>query len=439
MSVKDFNSVPSDILLTLDPMTVKVSETQKRYRKDMGDLRELANSIIQNGQIQPIVITRETHTLVAGGRRLAACVLAQIPIKAIYADTVDPLKLREIEIEENIKRKAFTPAEEVMAVQELHSMKVAQFGVKVQNTDNGGWSIADTAALLGKSRASVMGDLNLADMVKQFPQLASAKKKTEIANAAKGLDRLSSVMSTITENEGKIIPGTLLWNIRHHDALIDMAEQADSSIDILLTDPPYGINIDKTAASAGGTTGGDNLSGFVFDDSTDNALALYRVLATQSFRFTTSQAHAYVFIGPEFFHLLRSIFIEAGWLVHVKPLIWIKRTTGQCNVPHAWPSSCYEMLMYARKPDSRLIMEGRPDWFECDPVLTKTHPTEKPVRLIKDMLERVSLPGMSLYDPFMGSGAVIQAGVESKLRSSGCDILTESYATALSRLVKLSQ
>ena len=54
--------------------------------------------------------------------------------------------------------------------------------------------------------------------------------------------------------------------------------------------------------------------------------------------------------------------MDAGWLVHIKPLIWYKNgSQHQANAPHMWPVSSYEMIMFMRKPDSRLVMEGRID------------------------------------------------------------------------------
>ena len=163
-----------------------------------------------------------------------------------------------------------------------------------------------------------------------------------------------------------------------------------------------------SAMTTGGRTGGKFTSaGYKIEDQKEAAFYYYHVLAKQSFRFCTNQAHGYVFVGPEHFWHIRQIFLEAGWKVHVKPLIWIKREVGQCNVPSAWPASCYEMLMYLRKEESRLVKEGQPDWIECTPVLSdaKRHPYEKPVPLLLNLLERVALPGQSLYDPFMGSGS----------------------------------
>lgn len=430
--VTDITNAPKEYLHEINPMTVKLSESQKRFRQEMGDVKELLQSILDNGQIQPILVTRDNQ-LVCGGRRLAACLMGGILVKAIYTDEVEPLTLRTIELEENLKRKAFTPAEEVAAVKEIHELKQKQFGVSTSGKE-GGWTLKNTAQMLGKTHVSIIKDMRLADMVARFPELATAKKKSEIDKAAKGLDRLTSVIATVAENKQKTDAMDTLWRIFQADATEHMAAQPDSSIDIILTDPPYGIDIDKNAGSAGGTTGGNNVSGFTFDDSITTALPLYEALAKESYRFTTDSAHGFIFLGPEFFWAVRELFKASGWLCYPKPIVWIKRITGQCNAPHAWPSSCYEMALYCRKQNSRFVQEGRADWLECDIAKDKVHPTEKPVRLGEMLLERISLPGQLVYDPFMGSGAFIESATRMKLRSIGCDILTESYATALNRM-----
>jgi DNA modification methylase len=71
------------------------------------------------------------------------------------------------------------------------------------------------------------------------------------------------------------------------------------------------------------------------------------------------------------------------------------------------------MILYCRRIDSVLVEQGKPDWVQCDPVLPdkRLHPTEKPVELIKTLLRRVAIPGQTLLDPFLGSGAIIDAGL----------------------------
>lgn len=418
----------------LDPLKIKVREGLERYRRDLGDLHELGLSLKEAGQIQPIIINRK-HELVVGGRRLAACILQGMEIKVIYEDIVDPKKMRLWEIEENIRRKELTPAENALAIAEFHKLMQEDHGEAVSGRE-GGHTLEATAKVLGKTKGSVINELERAAMIEAFPELKQAKKKSEIDKAAKGLQKLDAAMKGLKEFEKVVSSKDNLFKLHHMDAVEHMKSLPDGCKDILLTDPLYGISADELAMSLGGKTGGAlTQSGYKISDETKNAMHLLIILADESFRITTSKAHGYVFVGPEHFWNVRTMFMGRGWRVHVKPLIWIKREVGQCNVPSAWPASCYEMLLYIRKDDSRLIKEGQPDWMECPPILTdKLHDYEKPVPLLLKLLERVCLPGQQLYDPFMGSGSSIEAGLGMKLICEGVDNSAEAYATAVKRI-----
>ena len=116
------------------------------------------------------------------------------------------------------------------------------------------------------------------------------------------------------------------------------------------------------------------------------------------------------------------------------------KTSGQCNVPHAWPSSCYEMCLYIRKDTSRLVKEGQPDWIPCPivPESERIHPWQKPVNLLKNLLGRVALQGQTVYDPFCGSGSTLEAAASLGLFSIGCDDAEECYAYTLQRLSSIN-
>ena len=88
----------------ISPLKVKVNTDLPRFREEMGDVDELALSLVQKGQLQPIVVNQEME-LIAGGRRLAACLKANIDVLCIFNDAVDALTMRELEIEENLKKK----------------------------------------------------------------------------------------------------------------------------------------------------------------------------------------------------------------------------------------------------------------------------------------------------------------------------------------------
>lgn len=435
------SKIPLNIIFTISPLEVKVNKDLPRWRKEMGDVRELAESIRNKGQIHPILLDRDNN-LVCGGRRLAACITGGLSVKAAYTDQVDPLVLRELELEENLRRKSFTPGEEVLAISELHALKVKQHGVAVSGRQ-GGWTLDQTAALVGKSRGSVINDMQLAEAVKQFPELRNVAQKNQISKAMKGMERLGNAIAGVAKHEAAMkLSGSKSYDLYHGDSIQYMKENLkDGSIDILLTDPMYGIDADKNAIGVGGVTGGVTTAGFKLDDSKDPAMQFIATLAVESFRFTTDRAHGYVFVGPELFNLVRHLFMEAGWLAYPKPLIWVKNESGQCNVPHAWPSSCYEACLYVRKQNSRLVKEGQPDWVQVPPVnpSQRIHPYEKPVALWRNLLERVCVAGQKVYDPCCGSASSVEACVEQKLFCTAGDLSLEAYSQALGRMAKLGK
>ena len=234
----------------LDPLTIKVKTGLDRYRKDF-ELKGMIKSITEYGQIQPIIINRQNE-LVVGGRRLAACIVLNRQIKAVYEDVVDDLLMREWELEENIQRKNFTPAEEAIAVKDVHEMRQRRHGESKPGTTDG-WAMKDTAELLGKSKASVVADIQIADYIEQFPELKKAKTKSEITKAAKGLEKMAAAIEATAamEEYTKEHDIETLWTLHKGDAKELMLKMDSNCIDLLLTDPLYGISADKIAITIG--------------------------------------------------------------------------------------------------------------------------------------------------------------------------------------------
>ncbi|MCK5153198.1 MAG: ParB N-terminal domain-containing protein [Spirochaetales bacterium] len=114
-------------------MIVRISEIQikKRIRKDSGNINELSESMNVHGLMNPIVLTRE-YQLIAGFRRLeSAKKLGWENIEANIIDAPTKIKKLEMEIEENIHRKDFTPEEIVDAYTKLEKFKNPGFFRKI--------------------------------------------------------------------------------------------------------------------------------------------------------------------------------------------------------------------------------------------------------------------------------------------------------------------
>ena len=102
---------------------IKDIKVKKRLRKDMGDIAALAESMKRFGQISPILITKK-NVLIAGGRRLeAARTLGWASINAVVAEIPDELSKLEYELEENIQRRDFSPAEAREALEKIERLR----------------------------------------------------------------------------------------------------------------------------------------------------------------------------------------------------------------------------------------------------------------------------------------------------------------------------
>lgn len=428
-------------IFSLDPVKIKINDEIPRLREELGEIEELAESIREYGQLQPIIINRNME-LIAGGRRLAACLIAGIDIQVCFNDAIEPTLMREMEIEENIRRKQFTPAEEVQGVAELHKLRQLKHGTANRGPLNTGWTEKQTAALLGKTQGAINQDLALAAAIEKFPSLSECKTKSEMRKTVKSFEKVVRRVEALKEYEIKIAASAnkiKVPRLELADAFDHMKGIASNSIDLLLTDPPYGINIDKLSIGLGHKTGNVGVAGFQYKDDAIYSMDLLTELAKESHRFCKHTAHAYVFIAISNFHKVFDIFIKAGWIPNVRPIIWTKNlNNGQSNYPDYWPVNTYEAILFARKVDSRLIVRGRGDFIPCSPVLPsqKIHEAEKPVQLLKELISRCCLPSSILYDPFMGSGAAIEAALEMKLFAIGCDILKESYNATCERISK---
>lgn len=432
-------TVDERLVFEIDPSEVKVSKDLPRQRKDIGEIAKMVESIGKHGQIQPVVLNRNGE-LIAGGRRLAACMLGGFKVRCVYKDTIDPLVMRELELEENIQRKSLTPSEEVLAIAELVELKQKLYGVKTPNKP-GGFSQGDAAEIIDKSRATVIEAIQLAEAIKMFPVLSECKTKKEIKKAVKSMERAQEQINALTTYEETIKKFDDLIVV-NRDAVNYLRGIGDKSVDLFFTDPPYGIEIHDNAMTVGGQTGGNiTTTNTDYDDSEGYAKDLLKVFATESFRITKDTGHAMLFCAPSHFQWLSEVMKEAGWQVAPRPVIWVKRDTGQNNQPERWFSAAYEFLLFARKENSKLVLQGKPDWIQCDPVLPseRVHQAEKPVALCKELISRVCLPGQYIIDCCMGSGAIIEAAFEMKMLSLGCEKDIASYASAVARMIKVKE
>lgn len=424
---------------------IQVPENRQRKTFTQEHLDELSASFDRVGLLHPIVVRSVGRDLflVAGERRLRTLIargeagkstecgsLRISPGEVPYLELgeLSHEKAMEAELEENIRRVDLSWQERATAEAALHAIRTRQAEERGERQ-----TIRDTAletrggtldTLSGTVQQQVSQNLVLAKHLHD-PEVAAAKTPKEalkvLQKKAEATKRVELAKAfDLEQAESPSVPHTLLvGDIREH-----LRSLPDGHFQVLLTDPPYGIDADSFGDQSG--------QGHSYADSHEYFTELLNLLADEGYRVCAEQAHAYIFCDPRRFDEIKILFELAGWSVWATPLIWAKNT-GMLPRPEYGPRRTYETILFATKGDKRTNLV-RPDVLVHPSVRGLVHGAQKPVSLYQDLLERSSAPGDSVLDPFAGSGTIFPAANRLKLRATGVELNPEYAACCTLRL-----
>lgn len=417
----------------------------ERRREDYGDLEKLAQSIKEKGLIQPIAVWRreevkeneKPYLLLAGGRRFMATAIIEmqeLPCRVFTGELTD-LTYREIELIENIERKDLSWQEQVFLQKEINDLMVEKYGQKIVkgnqygDAEDSGWSKKDTAELLGKSAASVVRDIQVAEALEVFPALAEAKNKSEAERMLKKLKAQAieeALLEKIQEQEKSggldAKKKRLIDSYIVRDFFDGVKDIPDGSIDCVEIDPPYAINLHEQKKD------------FTYDKDSYNEMdpkayrKLLQKLFKECYRVMAENSWLLCWYAPEpWAEEVFSAIQDAGFNLKRLPGIWVK-PNGQSMRPEKYLANAYEPFYYAAKGTPAIQKPGRTNVFSYNPVppQKKIHPTERPVELIQEVLDTFCVYGNRVLVPFLGSGNTLLAATNLKLDCVGFD-LSNSY------------
>lgn len=144
---------------------IRSNPYQPRKSFDQEALEELAESISENGVLQPIIVRQSSakgYEIVAGERRHKASKMAGLEVIPAIIRELDEEFMIKYAIVENLQREDLTPLEEADAYQ-LMMDKLSLTQEKV-------------ADALGKSRSHVANHLRLRSLPEEVKDLLAAKK-----------------------------------------------------------------------------------------------------------------------------------------------------------------------------------------------------------------------------------------------------------------------
>ena len=179
----------------------------------------------------------------------------------------------------------------------------------------------------------------------------------------------------------------------------------DNKIDMIFTDPPYGMNLDtdfsgmKSKIFKGGNGGNEYDAGIVDDFSPEMINTIMALDIKETFLW-----------GADYFAELLPNKNDGSWVV------WDKRANGNDDIAEDYSSdkmygSCFE-LCWSRTKHKRDI--ARVKWagmfgMEKQDNKKRLHPTQKPLELCNWFITRYSEDNSNILDLFGGSGSTLIA------------------------------
>lgn len=350
--------------------------------------------------------------------------------------------------------------EEVAATYKVHKLKAS-----LAAADGDLWTQDQTGRMLGVSRASVGFTIAIArelldassgvhkcDSYTEALRFCMQKREDEVQKEL--ADRMKRQMA---ENKKTVSPDAkmvsvplspaptdsveeiepvsrddkemvvdLTNTIIHGDSIKWMINRDSASVDHIITDPPYAIDLGMLDQNNphGGMIAIDRVED---THKVEPNLALLYDFLHQGYRILKDNGFCIFFCDVMNWQYLYDTATGAGFRVQRWPFIWHK--THQCMNQRAEFNFTknFEIAMVCRKPASTLVAPVQTSIFSCSASGYVSNPFAKPLELWSFLIKAVSLQGQYILDPFAGEGSCTDAILSSWRFPIGVEIEEKHY------------
>lgn len=210
-----------------------------------------------------------------------------------------------------------------------------------------------------------------------------------------------------------------LNRIYNEDCIEGMRSIPDKSVDLIVTDPPYLMNYRSNRRTAT-----EKFRHIANDRDSHDLIADYM---SECFRVLKDDTAIYMFCSWHHIDFFKQEFEKYFKLKNL--IVWNKNVHGTGDLKGSYGPK-HELVLFGHKGRSILREKRLPDVIDCAKIPSSklTHPTEKPVELLKIFVTNSSDPGAVVLDGFAGTGSLPQACVETGRNFIAFE-LDEEYAT----------
>ena len=363
-----------------------------RHNKEAVDL--VAASISEFGFKNPIILDSK-NVIVAGHTRFAAAKklgLKEVP--CIMADDLTEQQIKAFRLADNKVAEA--------ATWDMDLLKIELDGITDIDMSNLGFDDISLSDEIGEGHSDVNED--------DVPEKPD-EPNTKVGDIYQlGKHRLICGDSTDVAVIGRLMDG--------------------AKADMVLSDPPYGMNLDTDFSTIKGSmkclgrknhTEGNKYEKVIGDNED------FKPELITTFFANFDYVKEMFLFGADYFAELLPDKNKGSWLV------WDKRKESQADAI----GSEFELIWSRNKHKRRML---RHDWFgflsseNGADARNRVHPTQKPIALIQQLVETYSNPGDTILDNCIGSGTTAIACLRSNRHYIGFEMNCEYYEKATQRV-----
>lgn len=421
-------------------------EVRKRIRTiDKEIVSQLKASIRTKGLFHAPVIGKDPQVfLVAGEHRKAAMTeLHAEGIEFFYNGTpvpkglipvvnvidLDPADLLEAELEENVIRAPTPWQERAAALAAIHELR---------QKANPGQTFAATAKELAakigrdptKNNASIRAEVKNAVLLANNmhrPSVQKARNATEALGILLKEDNAAVEAEIIRRRTAQAMAEPPAIVLHCGDMRLILPTFEPGIADLFIADLPYGIKADS------GGFRSRTVEHHNYDDSPELAQELMQCTITEAFRVCKQRANLFVFGDVDLFPFFKRACASMGWTPFRTPVIWRKSDSeGLAPWGREGFRRTYEMLFFATK-GQRGLVQSPVDILDEKRVgrSVRRYGPEKPIGLLKQLIEAATLPGDLVIDPCCGAGSTLAACRQTKRRAIGIELDKSAYNLAV--------
>jgi len=287
--------------------------------------------------------------------------------------------------------------------------------------------IKEFVSILAKNKARSVSDVNKARQRITEQIEAEARRKAEASQRES--DEASEEAERLALESARL---------KFMNGVTESIQIGDSTkytpkvpVKLLLTDPPYGVDYQsqrrKTTAKKKKI---DN------DEGIEAACELLESVLSSCYQHMEEHSTVLVFTGWRYEPEFRTVIQRCGFKIKGS-LVWVKNNHGSGDLEGSFAPK-HERIIHAVKGSPKLTVRINDVLLSRDKQNTE-HPTEKPLEILRPLIEATTNEGDFVYDPFAGTGNTVIAAISIGRTAVGVELFQDYYRSAQDKLMTLAE